>query len=58
MKKKIDKRRDLEKKLLLKTQTLRRLDLTVATGGDGACTEPASCGPRTCGCTGTYEAFG
>lgn len=53
-----EKRRDLEKKLLLKSQTLRHLDLAAATGGDGGCSDSASCGIGTCGCTGTYRAPG
>lgn len=55
MKKKTDKKRDLEKRLLFKSETLRRLDLEAVTGGDGACTEPASCPLDSCGCTGTYD---
>lgn len=63
MKKTIDKKRDLERKLVLKSETLRRLDLRTATGGRGEgespCYGPASCGDDTCVCTGTFpDGFG
>lgn len=51
--KKLQKKRDLEKKLLLKSETLRRLDLAAVTGGEpeGLCFPKTECFGA---CTMTY----
>lgn len=59
MKKKTKTKRDLEKTLLLRSETLRHLDLKAVNGrGEVTRNEPAICPDDSCGCTGTYEALG